>query len=108
MSEGTWAKAIMNIIIFIAIICAIVFDGRIASRQNQEVAVEFLTEPNDNGTLIISRETNIKPEGVMDWESYLLEAATDVNELKHAGFEQVKIYTSLSVYGFDYKLIILN
>jgi hypothetical protein len=76
--------------------------------QEAEVHLEFSVDPNNDTTLMLHRESNLKPTELSgDWTIYLLSIGSSPEQLKEKGFNKVRIYTSKSEGITDYVLKIL-
>ena len=76
--------------------------------QEAEVLLEFSVDPNNDTTLMLYRESNLKPTELSgDWTIYLLSICSSPEHLKEKGFNKVRIYTSKSEGITDYVLKIL-
>ena len=85
----------------------------VANELNQmakkaEVRLEFSVDPNDDTTLMLYRESNLKPSELSgDWSLYLLSIGSSTEYLTAKGFNKVRIYTTKSNGVNDYVLKIL-
>ncbi len=76
--------------------------------KKAEVRIEFSVDPNDDTTLILHRESSLKPSELSgDWTFYMLSIGSSPDYLKKKGFNKVRIYTSQSKGINDYVLKIL-
>ena len=73
--------------------------------KEAEVRLEFSVNPIDDTTLVLYRESNLKPSELSgDWTIYLLSIGSSPEQLKEKGFNKVRIYTSQSKDLNDYVL----
>jgi hypothetical protein len=71
----------------------------------REVKIKFTIDSNDDKTLILFRESSLRPEELSgDWTMYLLSIGTTPEYLKESGFNKVRIYTTKSKDITDYIL----
>lgn len=71
----------------------------------REVKIKFTIDSNNDKTLILFRESSLRPEELSgDWTMYLLSIGTTPEYLKENGFDKVRIYTTKSKDITDYIL----
>jgi hypothetical protein len=71
----------------------------------KQVKIKFNIDSNNDRTLILFRESSLKPEELSgDWTMYLLSIGTTPEYLKENGFDKVRIYTTKSKDITDYIL----
>ncbi|MDH5718939.1 MAG: hypothetical protein OEZ22_15030 [Spirochaetia bacterium] len=75
--------------------------------KKNKFKAKFEIDPNDDTTLIIHRESTMKPDEIENWTNYLYSVETSPEKIKEQGFNKVRIYTSVSKNIDDYSLKIL-